>query len=126
MQMACVFCNDMTKMHFEVPCKMFSLATSVSQQPALLKKNANNFSLHASHSRFYKYPHSCFICYNTAKFHCFCCPNALCGSCIDVAEFAPVRGKKGFCNDCLKLVLLAEQNVDSDSDVVCIGIVQLC
>lgn len=61
--------------------------------------------------------HSCFICYNTAKFHCFCCPNALCGSCIDVAEFAPVRGKKGFCNDCLELVLLAEQNVDSDSNV---------
>ena len=65
--------------------------------------------------------HSCLVCQKTAKFHCFCCPNAVCGCCINAVEFAPVRGKKGFCNNCLKLVLLVEQNVDYDSDGVCIG-----
>ncbi|GMY06475.1 zinc finger ccch domain-containing protein 44 [Fagus crenata] len=62
------------------------------------------------------YWHSCLVCQKTAKFHCFCCPNAICGCCINAVEFAPVRGKKGFCNNCLKLVLLVEQNVDYDSD----------
>lgn len=60
--------------------------------------------------------HSCLVCQKTAKFHCFCCPNAVCGCCFNAVEFAPVRGKKGFCNNCLKLVLLIEQNVDYDSD----------
>ena len=62
---------------------------------------------------------------NTAKFYCVCCPNAVCGCCIGEVEFAPVKGKKGFCDNCLELLLLAEQNADYDSDGVCIGILQL-
>ncbi|KAK4572430.1 hypothetical protein RGQ29_030753, partial [Quercus rubra] len=54
--------------------------------------------------------HSCLICQNTAKFYCVCCPNAVCGCCIGEVEFAPVKGKKGFCDNCLELLLLAEQN----------------
>uniref|UniRef100_A0A7N2MJ85 Uncharacterized protein n=2 Tax=Quercus lobata TaxID=97700 RepID=A0A7N2MJ85_QUELO len=60
--------------------------------------------------------HSCLICQNTAKFYCVCCPNAVCGCCIGEVEFAPVKGKKGFCDNCLELLLLAEQNADYDSD----------
>ncbi|KAF8404023.1 hypothetical protein HHK36_008899 [Tetracentron sinense] len=60
--------------------------------------------------------HSCFICHKSPKFHCFCCPNAVCQRCISAAAFVHFRGKKGFCNDCLKLALLIEENVDVDSD----------
>ncbi|KAJ8765381.1 hypothetical protein K2173_012078 [Erythroxylum novogranatense] len=62
--------------------------------------------------------HSCLFCSGTPKFHCYCCPDALCGHCIATAEFAPVRGKKGFCSSCLELVLLVEEkenmNIDED------------
>ncbi|XP_030522330.1 uncharacterized protein At5g08430 [Rhodamnia argentea] len=60
--------------------------------------------------------HSCFICRKTTKYYCFCCPNAICGRCDSAAEFASVRGNGGFCHECLKLILLMEENVDYDSD----------
>ena len=62
--------------------------------------------------------HSCFICQKSSKYQCFVCPNAMCQRCITAAEFATVRGNTGFCNNCLKLALLAEENVDFDSDGV--------
>ncbi|CAL5379983.1 unnamed protein product [Camellia sinensis] len=60
--------------------------------------------------------HSCFICDKSSKFHCFCCPKAVCQHCIATAEFACVRRNKGFCSHCLKLALLREENMDVDSD----------
>ncbi|GMY04880.1 zinc finger CCCH domain-containing protein 19-like isoform X2 [Fagus crenata] len=62
--------------------------------------------------------HSCFICHKTSKFQCFCCPKAVCGRCICDSEFACVRGKKGFCNHCVQLAKLIEENVDVDIDGV--------
>ncbi|KAM1735127.1 hypothetical protein ACFX11_020504 [Malus domestica] len=60
--------------------------------------------------------HSCFICQRIPKFYCFCCPQAVCGRCLCDAEFAVVKGSEGFCNHCLKLAIMIEENVDVDSD----------
>ncbi|XVF68293.1 hypothetical protein PTKIN_Ptkin10aG0193500 [Pterospermum kingtungense] len=62
--------------------------------------------------------HSCFICGKAAKFHCFCCPSAVCGRCLCDAEFALVKGKKGFCNSCSELALLIEDKKDVNSNGV--------
>ncbi|KAJ9170176.1 hypothetical protein P3X46_018304 [Hevea brasiliensis] len=60
--------------------------------------------------------HSCLICHKSPKFYCYCCPNAICGQCVIAAEFAPVRGKKGLCSECLELVLLVEDKEDLEID----------
>ncbi|XVE94221.1 hypothetical protein REPUB_Repub01dG0263100 [Reevesia pubescens] len=62
--------------------------------------------------------HFCFLCSKTAKFHCFCCPSAVCGGCLCDAEFALVKGKWGFCNTCLELALLIEDKKDVNSNGV--------
>ncbi|KAI4299677.1 hypothetical protein L6164_033111 [Bauhinia variegata] len=60
--------------------------------------------------------HYCFLCNRASKFQCYCCPLAVCGCCIFDAEFAVVKGNKGFCIQCLRIALLIEENVDVDSD----------
>ncbi|XP_050363426.1 uncharacterized protein At5g08430-like [Argentina anserina] len=60
--------------------------------------------------------HSCFMCHKAAKFQCFCCPQAVCGRCLCDSEFAVVKVEKGFCNHCLKLAVLIEEDLDADSD----------
>ncbi|XP_048439215.1 zinc finger CCCH domain-containing protein 44-like [Pyrus x bretschneideri] len=60
--------------------------------------------------------HSCALCRCTPKFYCFCCPNSVCRHCISSSKFTHVRGKKGFCKECLELILLAEQNSEYGSN----------
>ncbi|KAL5555135.1 hypothetical protein UlMin_037371 [Ulmus minor] len=60
--------------------------------------------------------HTCFNCQKGAKFHCFCCPNAVCGRCLFFTDFALVRWDKGLCQLCLKLALLIEKGLNVDSD----------
>ncbi|TKY47341.1 125 kDa kinesin-related protein [Spatholobus suberectus] len=60
--------------------------------------------------------HFCSLCHKASKFRCFCCPKAVCGNCIYDAEFATVKGLKGFCSHCSKLAHLIEENADVDSD----------
>ncbi|OMO75088.1 Zinc finger, PHD-type [Corchorus capsularis] len=62
--------------------------------------------------------HFCLSCRKPAKFHCFCCPAAVCGRCLGDTEFAVVKGKKGFCNTCLGLALLIEDNENINSNGV--------
>uniref|UniRef100_A0A1D1XWT8 Uncharacterized protein At5g08430 n=1 Tax=Anthurium amnicola TaxID=1678845 RepID=A0A1D1XWT8_9ARAE len=60
--------------------------------------------------------HSCFICRKRSNLQCFCCPSSVCRQCVRHAEFVQLRRKKGFCTNCLRLVLLIEENADVDSD----------
>ncbi|XP_068495486.1 zinc finger CCCH domain-containing protein 44-like isoform X4 [Phaseolus vulgaris] len=60
--------------------------------------------------------HFCFLCHKASKFRCFYCPKAICGKCFYDAEFAIVKGNKGFCSHCLKLALLIENDADIDSE----------
>ncbi|XP_022762698.1 uncharacterized protein At5g08430-like isoform X2 [Durio zibethinus] len=69
-------------------------------------------SLLESEERWFCGWHYCFICGKPAKFHCFCCPSAVCGCCLCDAEFAVVKQQKGFCNTCLELALLIEDKKD--------------
>ncbi|KAJ0034391.1 hypothetical protein Pint_26287 [Pistacia integerrima] len=49
------------------------------------------------------------------KFCCLCCPSAVCGHCLCDSGFAVVRGSKGFCENCLELVVLIEEKKDVNS-----------
>jgi len=67
---------------------------------------------------FFAGSHVCFRCHKASKFKCFCCPIAICGKCIYDAEFAIVKGNKGFCSHCSKLALMIEDKADIGSDGV--------
>ncbi|WVY94667.1 hypothetical protein V8G54_033755 [Vigna mungo] len=60
--------------------------------------------------------HFCSLCHKVSKIKCFCCPTATCGKCFYDADFAIVKGNKGFCSHCLKLALLIEDDAGIDSD----------
>lgn len=62
--------------------------------------------------------HTCFICKGRSYYRCFCCPDhSVCRSCVKQAEFVPVmRQTMGFCNNCLRMAIMIEKNVDVDSD----------
>ncbi|VFQ88902.1 unnamed protein product [Cuscuta campestris] len=60
--------------------------------------------------------HSCLICRRSSILRCYCCPNAVCRRCLKNAKFVRVKDKYGFCNDCVRLAVLVEENRDVDSE----------
>ncbi|KAM3377769.1 putative protein like [Capsicum galapagoense] len=64
--------------------------------------------------------HRCLVCHEKSDFRCYCCKRASCSRCIGRIDFVHLKGKHGFCNNCLKLALLVEEgrNVDSDGENV--------
>ncbi|KAL0357230.1 UNVERIFIED_CONTAM: hypothetical protein Scaly_1408700 [Sesamum calycinum] len=58
----------------------------------------------------------CRLGHGSSYLHCYTCKNAVCRRCLPAADFLQVKGERGFCNSCLKLVLLIEENKDHDSD----------
>ncbi|KZV48193.1 hypothetical protein F511_20326 [Dorcoceras hygrometricum] len=60
--------------------------------------------------------HTCFLCRRSVSRHCYTCPKAVCHRCLPTADFLQVKGTNGFCQHCLKLALLVEENKDYDSD----------
>ncbi|XP_055816380.1 zinc finger CCCH domain-containing protein 44-like isoform X2 [Solanum dulcamara] len=64
--------------------------------------------------------HTCLICNGSSYYQCYCCDRAACSRCIGRIDFVHHKGKNGFCNNCLKLALLVEEdrNIDSDGESV--------
>ncbi|KAL8512405.1 hypothetical protein ACS0TY_018768 [Phlomoides rotata] len=60
--------------------------------------------------------HTCFRCRRSAYLFCYTCTKSVCRRCLPAADILQIKGKNGFCNVCLKLVLLIEENKDYDSD----------
>jgi len=59
--------------------------------------------------------HSCFQCSEPSKFYCLVCPIGVCRKCFAASEeFTVLRGVKGLCIDCWKLMEIVEQNLDHD------------
>ena len=62
--------------------------------------------------------HFCGVCRKASKFYCFCCPSAVCKTCLYDIQFALVKENKGFCNSCLELAWLIETKKDVNYDGV--------
>ncbi|KAL4184108.1 hypothetical protein AMTRI_Chr11g101710 [Amborella trichopoda] len=60
--------------------------------------------------------HFCYLCKRSSSFQCFCCPFSVCDGCFNETNFVPVKKKRGFCDYCLKLALMIEEDLDADSD----------
>ncbi|KAG2395273.1 uncharacterized protein HKW66_Vig0073510 [Vigna angularis] len=61
--------------------------------------------------------HVCFQCNEPSRFYCLGCPIGVCRKCFAASEeFTVVRGVKGLCIDCWKLMEIVEQNLDHDSN----------
>ncbi|WCJ18654.1 SWIB/MDM2 domain Plus-3 GYF [Euphorbia peplus] len=58
--------------------------------------------------------HFCLECNRTPKFHCYCCPKAICRICFCDFEFSVIGPGVGFCNHCSMLAGVIEgvQNTD--------------
>ncbi|XP_073041577.1 uncharacterized protein At5g08430-like [Primulina eburnea] len=85
-----------------------------SYHPSCVGKDDDSFL--ESESRWTCDRHKCFLCRRSSYFQCYTCTTALCRYCLPGAEFLQVKGKNGFCDECLKLVLLIEENKGYDSD----------
>ncbi|CAN4110753.1 unnamed protein product [Withania somnifera] len=85
--------------------------------PACVGKNDSDLT---SDKRWICGWHSCLVCHKSSNYHCYCCDRAVCSRCIGRIDFVLLKGKYGFCNNCLKLALLVEEdrNVDSDGESV--------
>ncbi|XP_075501884.1 uncharacterized protein At5g08430-like [Primulina tabacum] len=84
-----------------------------SYHPSCVGKDDDSFL--ESESRWTCDRHKCFLCRRSSYFQCYTCTTALCRYCLPGAEFLQVKVKNGFCDECLKLALLIEENKGYDS-----------
>ncbi|CAN1190551.1 Zinc finger CCCH domain-containing protein 44 [Linum perenne] len=52
--------------------------------------------------------HICSSCEKASHFMCYTCPYSLCKGCTKDTDYLRVRGNKGFCRSCMKMIMLIE------------------
>ncbi|XP_073309847.1 zinc finger CCCH domain-containing protein 19-like isoform X2 [Primulina huaijiensis] len=85
-----------------------------SYHPSCVGKDDDSFL--ESESKWTCDRHKCFLCRKSSYFQCYTCTTSFCRYCLPGAEFLQVKGKNGFCDECLKLALLIEESKGYDSD----------
>ncbi|XP_071739952.1 uncharacterized protein [Rutidosis leptorrhynchoides] len=57
------------------------------------------------------------MCEKTAYHMCYTCTYSLCKGCIKTSDYVCVRGDKGFCTVCMKMIMLIENKGDATAKV---------
>ncbi|WOH00462.1 hypothetical protein DCAR_0519825 [Daucus carota subsp. sativus] len=81
--------------------------------PACIKRDEEFFRSNAKWNCGW---HICTVCQKAAHYMCYTCPFSLCKGCTRDSSFLCVRGNKGFCTTCMKVIMMIENKEQSDKE----------
>lgn len=87
--------------------------------PACIKRDEEFFRSNAKWNCGW---HICSVCQKAAHYMCYTCPFSLCKGCTRDSSYLSVRGNKGFCTTCMKVIMLIENKEQTDKETVCVVI----
>ncbi|XP_051140700.1 zinc finger CCCH domain-containing protein 44 [Andrographis paniculata] len=62
--------------------------------------------------------HICSVCRKASHYMCYTCTYSLCKGCTKNQDYVSVRGNKGFCSMCMKMVMLIENKDQANNEPV--------
>ncbi|KAK1357628.1 Zinc finger CCCH domain-containing protein 44 [Heracleum sosnowskyi] len=81
--------------------------------PACIKRDEEFFRSNAKWNCGW---HICSVCQKAAHYMCYTCPFSLCKGCTRDSSYLSVRGNKGFCTTCMKVIMLIENKEQTDKE----------